>query len=392
MALGLTLAGSGCPTHRAVHGPMTPGDGRTHIVFFDIGQADAMLVVNAGRAMLVDAGATWTQVARQNFRDIPRRLEAMLGHRHLDYFVVSHYHQDHIGLHGVGPRAGVGDLGLWGLLNDEGVTVDTLVDRGFYVEGKPGNTQKHYEVGVLRWIREGKVKRRLRVKRQDLLDLGPGLRIEVIASSANGQFARIKSRLPGFFDRFPPSENDYSIVMKLTRGPFELVSGGDLSGFDVTRSFGPNMRMSYNDIETGIAADIGDVEVYHVHHHGSKNSSNPCFISVLHPEVSVFTTGKNSYGHPDLRVYNALRRLGKVFITGGADAEVYNEVKRDIVEGDVTVTVAADGQTYWVNGLAFQAKSEKTERSRRDFVAGCPIKEPAEGLYMKIEGGPPEAD
>ena len=131
LLLPLIILG-GCPRPRPGAGVKGTADKRTHIINFNVGQSDAMLVIHRGRSMLYDAGATVSKIGRQNFRDLPRRMRELLGHTTLDYFVVSHYHQDHIGLHGTGTRAGMGDLGLWGLVNDEGVKIDTLVDRGFF--------------------------------------------------------------------------------------------------------------------------------------------------------------------------------------------------------------------------------------------------------------------
>ncbi len=391
----LSLLGlAGCPRGLAPRWPRsTADDPRTYITFFHMGQADCMLVVHRGKSLMVDAGATWTRQDRDNYRDVPRRLEELTGRRRLDYFVVSHYHQDHIGLHGVGPRAGVGDLGLWGLINDLGVTVDTMVDRGSFVIGPKGATQRHYERAVIGWRQEGKVRRRLRVKRGDTLDMGPGLRVEVVAADGNGRLLELAKSLPDSIHRYPPSENDYSIVLKLTKGDFELATGGDLSGFNVARSFGP-VRVGYFDIESEIAGAIGDLEVYHVHHHGSKNSSNPCFLSVLRPEVSIFTTGSNRYHHPHERVFDALTRAGRVFITSGADPKVYARVKGRILAADVNLLVSADGSRYWVNGEAHRSRSEAQELALPRHVSGCSRegKPLTAADFTRVRGGQVEGD
>jgi competence protein ComEC len=366
-------------------------DGAVHVIVFHIGQADAMLVLHRGRSMLIDAGVTWSKVDRQNFRDIPRRLEALQGHRRLDYFVVTHYHQDHIGLHGTGARASVGDLGLWGLLADEGVTIKTLVDRGFATVGAKGPTQRAYERAVEGWIRSGKVRRRYQAKHRDLLDMGPGLQVEVMAVNANGRLQQILRKNPRLLRRFPPSENDYSIVLKLTKGDFEMITGGDLTGRDVTRAFGPN-RISYNDIESVIAGEIGDIEVYRVFHHGSHNSSNPCFVRALRPEVSIFSTGKNGFGHPDPEVYRSLKKLGRVYITSGADPHVYSEMADDIVEHDVEVIVAPDGHRYWVQGTELSSRSEAEEQALPGRVTRCPMRQELRDPDKPSESGPVEHD
>jgi beta-lactamase superfamily II metal-dependent hydrolase len=389
--LGVSLPA--CPHGRAGWPRIQPDDPRTLITVFHIGQADCMLVVHRGRALMIDAGATWTRRDRDNFRDIPYRLEQLTGRRHLDYFVVTHYHQDHIGLHGVGPRAGIGDLGLWGLINDYGITIGTLVDRGSMVLGKKNATMKHYERAARGWLRSGKVQRRRRVKAGDLLEMGPGLQVKIVAANGNGRLLELARRLPDFLRRYPPSENDYSIVVKLTQGPFEMVTGGDLSGAGVAKSFGP-VRIGYNDIESVIAGDIGDVEVYRVDHHGSKNSSNPCFIKVLHPEVSVFSTGMNRYGHPAPRVYRALKALGRVYITSGADPKYYNDVKQDIVDQDVRIMVSGDGRSYRVNGDPYQSLTDEQERQRPDYVPACTREgeEISEADYEKVQGDQVDLD
>ena len=61
-------------------------------------------------------------------------------------------------------------------------------------------------------------------------------------------------------------ENDF-LCGKFVSRRFRLFVGGDLTGENIVRRFGPN-GTSYNDIEL-IAADVGPVEMYRVNHHGS---------------------------------------------------------------------------------------------------------------------------
>ena len=368
----LALGAAGCHTVPAIRYPGLPDqkDGALHFIVFNVGQADCMLVAHRGRTMLVDAGASSRKHERASFRDVARRLEALTGSRHLDYVVISHYHQDHVGLHGTGKRASLGDLGLWGLLGDEGVTVGALVDRGTLTFGEKGATQVAYERAVPHWIEERKVGERRTVKLGERIDLGPGVDVEVVAVNSNGRLGDLRAADRRQFERYPPSENDYSLSLKFTLGPFELFSGGDLSGLSQQKSFGP-VRVSYNDIESIAVPRIGDVEVYRVNHHGSDHSSNPCFVQALHPEVSIFSTGANSYGHPSIRVYDLLKSIGRVFITGGADPRVLEHVKGDLVRGDVEVLVEPGGERYWVNGTLFRSKTDAEEKVRADYVTEC---------------------
>jgi beta-lactamase superfamily II metal-dependent hydrolase len=388
------LAGAGCgPSVAAYRYPELPKvqEGAAHFIIFNVGQADSMLVLHGGKSMLIDAGVSRNKRARSAFRDIPKRLEALTGRRHLDYMVVTHYHADHVGSHASGRNRSLGELGLWGLLADEGVTIGTLIDRGFMTIGPKGSTQRAYERSLPGWLQRA-VRRRVVAKMGMTIDMGPGMRVEVVSVNGAGRLLEIRRSRPGFFDRYPPSENDYSIALKFTQGDFELFTGGDLTGQDSVRRFGSSAA-SYNDIESRIAQRVGDVEVYRVDHHGSDHSSNPCFIKVLDPEVSIFSTGENGYGHPSARVYDSLRRLGRVIITGGASRKVYYHVKKDIAFSDVEVLVVPSGKYYYVEGTRYRSLSEAEERARPDYVDRCP--EPPEPpasqpeRYERYDADPP---
>ena len=96
----LCLALGGClrPAGIRYPGLPNPSDGALHIINFNVDQADAMLIIYNGRTLLVDCGAPLGKPELTAQR-IPRRLDALLGHRHIDYFVITHYHQDHFHLH-----------------------------------------------------------------------------------------------------------------------------------------------------------------------------------------------------------------------------------------------------------------------------------------------------
>ncbi len=374
--LPLLLAGCGPTLTTATRptftydGQSSPGEGATRFVVFDVGQADCMLVINDGRTMLVDAGVSRSREDRDAMGAVARRIESLTGRRHLDYLVVTHYHADHIGTHQARGKNERRDQGLWELLDHENFTIDTLVDRGSFTYVFKGGTQKKFETSVSRWLRDGLIRTRRLARTGDTIDLGKDLRIEVVAVNGNDVLASSRARDPAMFEKWPPSENDYAIALKFTKGDFEFFTAGDLSGRYVYKTFGP-ITMSYNDIESVIAEAIGDIEVYRVNHHGSDNSTNPCFLSVLHPEVSIFSTGDNSYGHPAPRVYQATRATGDVWITGGGDPALLPMLRQDVVDGDIEVMVASDGRRYWVNGKAYESRTDAEEASRPDAVLRC---------------------
>ncbi len=346
----------------------TAADGALHIIVFNVGQADATLIHYAGRSMLVDAGSSQYD-RRLASRRIPPRLDAILGGRDLDYFMISHYHQDHIGIPG-GLRHNKTPAGIFGLVERSGVTIDTVLDRGNFSLGNVTQVQRQFDAGVKRWMSVGAVRQRKIVRPGDKIEMGDGLEIEIVSVSGNGYLEKLRAQFPTLIADTPPSENDYSVGFVMRLGDFELFSAGDLSGMSVLRSFGGRAQL-YTDIESPVAELVGPVEVYRVDHHGSRYSTNPCFAQVLHPMVSVFSTGKNTYGHPDADVYDRLKGYGDVYITGGADARVYDYVAESIVGDDIEIVVAPDGSKFWVNGNEYTSLPDEREAARPTYRAKC---------------------
>ncbi len=349
----------GCLAPPGIRYPDLPKseDGALHLISFDVGQADALLVIYRGKTLLIDAGSPLREPLRAA-RHIPRRLDALLGHRHLDYVMVSHYHQDHFGAPG-GRSHQQQPSGLFALIEREGVTVGTLLDRGFWSMRK-GASQRNYERAVADWLTLGRVSARRELHVGDTVDMGQGLTVRAVAASGNGRLDRLASLFPTFVADAPPSENDYSLGVKITLGDFEFFSAGDLSGRNLVREYG-SRRESYNDIESAIAGEVGAVEAYRVNHHGSTHSSNPCFVSVLRPQVSVISSGPNHYGHPAIDVVERLSAHGRVFVTGGVDRQVAAAVGHLVVGDDVEIVVAPDGRRFWVNGAPFTAHNDADE-------------------------------
>ena len=331
------------PTAKPLPKDASLGDLGLEIVFLDVGQADAILIVGPKGTLLIDAGeVTQKQSQSKNFLKIKDKLYEMTGRNHLDYFVPSHYHVDHMG----SARSG---NGIWGLL-DEGVTVGAIVDRGdfFFGAERPGGW-KTFPESVQGWIASGIVGKRVTAKvGTGQIDLGEGITVEVVAVNGNGVLEKKDQQNIGYFDKCPPSENDYSVVLKISVGNFEFFTAGDLSGEDVERKFGKSCQ-SYNDIETYIAAKTGDVELFKVTHHGSEHSNNELMLTTLDPEVSVIPSG-GGYNHPAQLVAKRLIETSMTLDTGGFSPKEWpsggpSEIP---VVGDIIVQVVAGGGKYAV--------------------------------------------
>ncbi|MEZ4357325.1 MAG: MBL fold metallo-hydrolase [Eubacteriales bacterium] len=59
-------------------------------------------------------------------------------------------------------------------------------------------------------------------------------------------------------------------------------------------------------VEEDIMAEIGDIDVLFVAHHGAASSTSDEFLKYVKPETAIISVGKNNYGHPSERVLNSL--------------------------------------------------------------------------------------
>ena len=66
-------------------------------------------------------------------------------------------------------------------------------------------------------------------------------------------------------------------------------------------------------------------DVIKIAHHGSDYSSTDDFLRATSPSFAVISCGKNSYGHPSMRVITTLKTLGAdVAITEGDGVVIYD--------------------------------------------------------------------
>lgn len=96
------------------------------IITFAVGQTDAQLVIGPEKTLLIDAGAEVSGPKKQ-YEYSAQRIEELTGGRTIDYFLITHYHMDHMG--NLYPNSTKGN-GLWGLLDQENVVIRTIIDRG----------------------------------------------------------------------------------------------------------------------------------------------------------------------------------------------------------------------------------------------------------------------
>jgi beta-lactamase superfamily II metal-dependent hydrolase len=234
---------------------VTP-NGRLQIIHMDVGQGDGtVLITPLGQVVLIDDGV-------YNNTAAPVAQLAALGVTHVDLHFASHYHADHIG--------------AISQIVASGVTIDAGWDRA----------QSYSSATYTTYVATLGANRHTIAKNQ-VFTLDAASAHPVVIKCIDLLGAGISTT----------DENAKSVVLKVSYGEFDEVFGGDLTG---DASNGGN-------IEAVIGPEVGPVEVYKVHHHGSRYSSNDSWLNAVTPKIGVIQCGNgNPYGHPTA---DALGRL-----------------------------------------------------------------------------------
>jgi beta-lactamase superfamily II metal-dependent hydrolase/chitodextrinase len=222
----------------------------------DIGQGDgAVVVAPSGCAALLDGGPTGSGAT------IKAYLKS-IGVTSVDFAIMSHHHADHLG--------GIDEVDV----GTDAVPITTVYDRGGSYSSSAFEQYASHFSG-----------RRSTVSVGQVINLCSEVQFRVVAVNGNGT---------NYND-----ENSYSVVVKISWGSFDAVVGGDLTG-DASK-----------DMESRIASSVGPVELYKVHHHGSRYSSNSTFLNTILPKVSFFSVGfDNTYGHPTQEAMDRISATG----------------------------------------------------------------------------------
>jgi beta-lactamase superfamily II metal-dependent hydrolase len=232
-----------------------------------------------------------------------------LGIKHIDYLFVSHYHFDHIGCI---PAV----LGQFPLQGD-------AYDRG---ENYPGATYTNYVKAV------GSHRRQASIGDSVTLDQNSQnpIVIRVVAVDGKSQSGQVSTS----------NENDLSLSVVVSFGPFREEIGGDLSG--------DNTQM-YQDVETPVAPDVGKIDVYKVHHHCSSHSTNDAWMAATQPAVGIVSAGDgNDYGHPTADCLERLHKNNvKVYWTETGNGAP-PEAGFDVVGENIVVEAVAGAPTFTV--------------------------------------------
>ena len=219
--------------------------------FIDVGQADCMLLICDGQAMMIDAG-------NPDDDDIIIEYLKKYNVNHLSYVIATHPHADHYGA-------------FTSVLRH--VTIDTV-----YSPFNVTDIKKFNE--FINFIYYTK-------------------RNQVLVPEVGEQFYLGSARVTvvGPLRKDYPDINSTSLVLRVEYGNLSFLFTGDMEG---------DAELELVKSGTNLKADV-----IKVGHHGSYSSSYYQFLRAVQPTYGVITCGRdNEYGHPHASVLSRYRDAG----------------------------------------------------------------------------------
>ena len=241
------------------------------VYYPDIEQGSAILIVSpTGKALLMDAstGLNSTEIPIEGF--INDLMDAGIV-TSLEYTIVSHYDEDHIG-------------------RMENVYQYVPLASGFiaYDRGTTGGTPSTFAYGDYAYW--AGLNGRTTITPNTTIDLGGGVTVRCYV--VNGELPDATSVDLSGAAQF---ENSVSAAVVVRYGDFDLWIGGDLTD---------NPTYDHPAVESAVAPFVGDLDVYTVNHHGSSStSSSQTFLTAIKAEVAINqNSSNNGHGHPNATV------------------------------------------------------------------------------------------
>ncbi|MCA1818078.1 MAG: MBL fold metallo-hydrolase [Acidobacteria bacterium] len=357
--------------------PPKPSGGELQVHVLDVGQGDSILIISpAGKTMLIDAGDFGKD-------KVVRDALARYNVSHLDYFVATHAHADHIG----GAAEVLKSVKTDNVI-DNGVAPPEYTDtqakatkakvaKGGNAKGGKGAQPKSPPAPKLpRGAQLPTVKAYTdyldAVKQSGAqhttaepgakIDLGGGAFLTVLAPVAP-PFTEDQMRGGG------NAPNANSVVLRLQYGDFSMLFAGDAESVSEDR-----IMRSGAELQS---------KVLKVAHHGSKYATTEEFLKRVKPEAAIISDGEyNRYGHPAADVLSRLK---------AADARVF----RTDLQGEITITTKGNEFSLREIKPAREAASDvyagregtKDDSERAGFIAYGDFGPPPKPKPEKKSGG-----
>jgi beta-lactamase superfamily II metal-dependent hydrolase len=335
----------------------------------------AFVIFPDGTTMLIDAGAVPDRPGpelgpqRPNSSHSPgewiaRYIQHFNPGKNLDYALITHYHDDHMGAIAV-----VGRLIPIRMLLDRGDTPSPgplVEDYRKFRKTFGGNAQR-FEAG-----------RADQIVASHNAGLYPGFEVRNVAANGavwTGIGANTIQVFPAGWEQLPkeeqPTENDFSIALRIRYGRFDYLTGGDLAGVPLDN------LPSWHDLETPVARAVGTVDALVLNHHGWLDTTNTFFLQTLRPRVVVIPAWHAT--HPD---HGVVRRLLSTRIYPGP-RDIFSttllEAPRAIlsylgqpfksIEGHIVIRVAPGGSTYNVFILDDESESYRVTATAGPYTS-----------------------
>lgn len=260
--------------------------GRLRISVLDVGQADAILLQDGKRNIMIDVGNdAKDKVGDSGGRQALIKALDKAGVNRIKTVFVTHHHRDHMG-------------NIMYVRGKYGVS--NIYDSGYVNSGYKAS------VALDRDLRAGRYHGQA-LKAGDKITIDKNYYIEVLAP---GDFLSKKDL---------KNMNNTSLVLMLHYGSFKMLLTGDAEA--------PVEDALQQKYGTALQADV-----LKVGHHGSKTSSYWPFISKVKPKYALISCGDFSiYKHPNKNVVGSLTHLGAKVLT---------------THDHGTLTVTTDGKSF----------------------------------------------
>jgi competence protein ComEC len=230
-------------------------DGQLHVVFMDVGQGDATLIVTPnGRQVLVDGGFYPSVLNDQLGQQIP------FWDKEIDMLIATHPDADHVsGLVGVFDRYAVNYL----ITDGEGLGESPIYDAVLQVTEANGTTIHPAQVG-------------------ETIHIDDGIWLEVLHPGA---------------ELDSESRNENSVSMRLVYNQFTFLFTGDAE-----------TAAEQEILATGLPLNSF---IFKAGHHGSRSSSTASFLAAVRPQIIVVSAGaENRFGHPHPEMLERAQAIG----------------------------------------------------------------------------------
>lgn len=366
-------------------------DGYLDIYHINTGKGEStFFILPDGTTLLVDAGATQRPKPRvtdskPNDSLTPgvwiaryiKHVMAGLPSKKLDYVLLTHFHDDHIGqLYPDAKSSKYGAYKLTGISEvAEYISFDKLVDRGWPAYDYPKDATVAYMKNYIRFVNTSVEKRdvlaeQFKVGANDQFSLinkpkeYPDFGIQNIA--ANGQVwtgtgTNTRNHFPALeslMDKEYPNENICSTVFRLSYGKFDYFNGGDILA---------GKPGHWKDIESPVALVTGPVDVCLANHHAYYDAMSETFLQALRSRVHIIHAWSPSHPSPSV-----LRRMMSTMTYPGA-RDIFStnimDATRVVIgsgldymksqQGHIVVRVNPGGENYMIYILDDSAENFK---------------------------------